>query len=109
MGWDLPEHSFVHGRDGVLIASPELLFLELSASYSSVELMKLGMELCGTYAIDPYVTWTCAQAIGGLPWGLQGAPARGVLFADAMLVRTPSGHGVYSSEVRNGAPVAHPP
>lgn len=54
VGWDLPEHSFVHGRDGVLVASPELLFLELAASYSFVELLKLGMELCGTYAIDPY-------------------------------------------------------
>lgn len=54
MRWNPPHHSFVQGRDGVLIASPELLFLQASASYSLVELLKLGMELCGTYAIDQY-------------------------------------------------------
>lgn len=52
--WHLPGHSFVAGREGVLVASPELLFLECAATYSFVELLKLGMELCGTYAPDEY-------------------------------------------------------
>lgn len=50
----LPKHSFVQGRDGVLVCSPELLFLQAAGSYSLVELLKLGMELCGTYAMDCY-------------------------------------------------------
>lgn len=52
--WGLPKHSFVQAREGVLVASPELVFLQAAAKYSLVELLKLGMELCGTYAIDQY-------------------------------------------------------
>lgn len=52
--WKLPRHSFVRARQGVLVASPELVFLEAAADHSLVELLKLGMELCGTYALDDY-------------------------------------------------------
>lgn len=48
----LPARSFVRGRHGVRIASPELVFLEMTTNYSLVELVKLGMELCGTYALS---------------------------------------------------------
>lgn len=59
--WHLPGHSFVAGREGVLVASPELLFLECAATYSFVELLKLGMELCGTYAPDDYEPDGCTS------------------------------------------------
>lgn len=54
VGWKLPPRSFVRARDGVLVASPELTFLQAAATYPVAELLKLGMELCGTYAIDDY-------------------------------------------------------
>ncbi|MGN0286487.1 MAG: hypothetical protein ACI4B6_02325, partial [Atopobiaceae bacterium] len=49
---NLPSRSFVRGRGNVRVASPELVFLQMAASYSLVELLKLGMELCGTYALS---------------------------------------------------------
>lgn len=54
IGWGIPPMSFVQARRGVLVAVPELVFLEAAASFSPVELLKLGMELCGTYAPDRY-------------------------------------------------------
>lgn len=56
---DPPRGSFVRGRDGVLIARPELVFLQAAASYGFVELLKLGMELCGGYAPDRYEEYGC--------------------------------------------------
>lgn len=51
-GSSMCENSFVLARNHVLVAIPELVFLEAAASYSMIELAKLGMELCGTYALD---------------------------------------------------------
>lgn len=36
----------------IFIASPELCFAQLAKGHSSIELMKVGFELCGTYSID---------------------------------------------------------
>ena len=39
--------------NNVFFASPELCFAQLAKGRSSIELMKIGFELCGTYSIDP--------------------------------------------------------
>ena len=49
----LPADSFVDLGDGLVIPSPELLFLELSTVMMPEALSLLGYELCGTYVRDP--------------------------------------------------------
>lgn len=48
----LPQHSFVQTRDHVFVATPEALFLQLAQLLSIPQLALVGMELCGTYALD---------------------------------------------------------
>lgn len=52
---DLPRRSFVCVRSGLLISSPELLFVQLAtdADLDDVDLALLGFELCGSYLLDP--------------------------------------------------------
>lgn len=48
----LPKHSFVQARDGVMVASPEATFVQLAQWLTLPQLLLVGMELCGTYALD---------------------------------------------------------
>lgn len=48
----LPKHSFVRARGGVLVASPEATFVQLASQLTLPQLLLVGMELCGTYAMD---------------------------------------------------------
>ena len=41
-------------EDNVYVASPELCLMQLAQVYSEPEVVKLAMEMCGSYAIDPY-------------------------------------------------------
>lgn len=52
---DLPRRAFVCAGPGLLISSPELLFVQLAAdaSLDVVDLVLLGFELCGNYLLDP--------------------------------------------------------
>ena len=36
------------------VTSPEMTFVQMATRLSQIELLKLGMELCGTYAFDPF-------------------------------------------------------
>ena len=59
----LPEGSFIEGNEYVSISSPEFLFVQMARELSLVELIELGMELCGTYrlACEQYSTrYDCA-------------------------------------------------
>lgn len=47
---DYPTGSFRRIRDGLLIASPELCFLQMATKLSLPKLVKLGCFFCGTYA-----------------------------------------------------------
>lgn len=49
----LPRRSFVNLGDGLLVPSPELLFLQLSKVFMREALALLGYELCGSYSRDP--------------------------------------------------------
>lgn len=50
----LPEGSFVALSPDVLVASPELCFLQMAESLDVLgEVVELGFELCGTYAFGP--------------------------------------------------------
>ena len=49
---ELPEGSFVQVGEGVVISSPELLFVELAKELSSANHLMLGYELCGTFSRD---------------------------------------------------------
>lgn len=49
---NLPAHSFVQAREGVLVSSPEATFVQLAAVLTLPQLLLVGMELCGTYAFD---------------------------------------------------------
>lgn len=50
----LPKNSFIKVKEGVLISSPELLFVELASHMDrdEIDLALLGYELCGTYVLD---------------------------------------------------------
>lgn len=48
----LPEGAFVSLGDGLLIPSPELLFLELASLMSTAVHVLLGYELCGSFSRD---------------------------------------------------------
>lgn len=49
----LPEGSFVFVDDGLYSVSPELCFLQLASECSVLELIQVGFELCGAYALQP--------------------------------------------------------
>ena len=50
----LPERSFYLLDDDVYVASPELCLMQLASKLSEQEVLKLALEMCGTYAIDPH-------------------------------------------------------
>ena len=49
----LPERSFYRLDDDVFVASPELCLMQLASKLSEPQAVKLAMEMCGSYAIDP--------------------------------------------------------
>lgn len=50
----LPSRALIALDRETLVASPELLFLELAASreFDDIEVLQIGYELCGTYVLD---------------------------------------------------------
>ena len=48
----LPREAFVDVGEGLSIAGPELLFVEMAVELSPIEHLLLGMELLGTFALD---------------------------------------------------------
>lgn len=48
---DVPRGAFCKIGDGVYVASAELLFVEMASKLTFVELILLGLELCGTYTL----------------------------------------------------------
>lgn len=50
----LPDRSFYRLDDEVYVASPELCLMQLATKLSEPEVVKLALEMCGNYAIDPY-------------------------------------------------------
>lgn len=54
----LPRGAFIRATDNLLIASPELLFVELATlkEFDEIDLAQIGYELCGTYILDPFET-----------------------------------------------------
>lgn len=50
---DLPHGSFLQLFEEVYVSSPELVFLQLAPMLTFGELVLLGLELCGTYALVP--------------------------------------------------------
>lgn len=50
----LPDASFVDAGEGLLVSAPEFAFLQMANRLSLAQLIQLGFELCGTYAlVDP--------------------------------------------------------
>lgn len=49
----MPRGSFVDLGGGVMASSPELLFVEMARMLTLPDLVILGCELCGCYALDP--------------------------------------------------------
>lgn len=48
---ELPRRSFSELAPNVYVCVPELCFLQLAGSHSPVDLLRLGMELCGHYSL----------------------------------------------------------
>lgn len=48
----LPEKSFYRLDDNVYVASPELCLMQLATKLTEPQVVKLALEMCGTYAID---------------------------------------------------------
>ena len=52
--WEkVPHDSLSPAGESSFVSSPELCFLQMAATLSFEELIVLGMELCGTYSLDP--------------------------------------------------------
>ena len=49
----LPPHALVPLEKGVHVVSPDLCLLQLCQSKSLYEMLEIGMEFCGTYALRP--------------------------------------------------------
>ena len=49
-GQDIPFGCFLNLGHDVRMCSPQFLFMQLSTQYSTVDLVRIGMELCGTYS-----------------------------------------------------------
>lgn len=49
----LPDRSWYRLGDGVYVASPELCLMQLASELTEPQVVKLAMEMCGSYAIDP--------------------------------------------------------
>lgn len=49
---DLPSGSFLKLREGLYLASPELVFVRMSNLVSEVRLAEIGLNLCGRYYIN---------------------------------------------------------
>ncbi|MBQ9003822.1 MAG: hypothetical protein IJ087_18405, partial [Eggerthellaceae bacterium] len=49
----LPERSFYRLDDNVYVASPELCLMQLASKLTEPQVVKLALEMCGTYALDP--------------------------------------------------------
>ncbi len=50
----LPRHSLAQLAPGVQISSPEFVFLQMAREWPLHDLIQLGFELCGTYALAPH-------------------------------------------------------
>lgn len=48
---EIPQGSFWRLEEGIYVASPELLFVEMTTKLSLVDLILFGLELCGTYTL----------------------------------------------------------
>lgn len=48
-----PKGSFVRIADGIIAASPELVFVHMAQTANFLELIKVGSALCSMFAIDP--------------------------------------------------------
>ena len=49
----LPDRSFYKLDNGIYVASPELCLMQLATKYSEPQVVKLALEMCGGYALDP--------------------------------------------------------
>lgn len=47
----VPDKSFINAGNGFLVSTPEFCFLQMAALLPLAQLVQLGMELCGTYAL----------------------------------------------------------
>jgi hypothetical protein len=47
-----PHGSFIQAKEGLVVSSPELCFVQMAGELSLVELIALGYELCGSYRLD---------------------------------------------------------
>ena len=50
----LPRRAIIQAAPGLLVAAPELVFLQMASQLSEIDAMLLGFELCGTYSPDPH-------------------------------------------------------
>ena len=53
----MPERSFYRLDNDVYVASPELCLMQLASKLSEPQIVKLAMEMCGSYAIDPMMSF----------------------------------------------------
>lgn len=66
-GPGLPPRSFVEAGNGIAVASPELLFVEMACYMPAATHVLLGYELCGTFGRDPADPRTGDVAFGLAP------------------------------------------
>ena len=50
-GSPFPDTAFAEAGEGFLMSAPEFCFLQMAGCLSLVQLIQLGFELCGTYAL----------------------------------------------------------
>lgn len=50
----LPRRSIIQSDSGLLVAAPELVFLQMASQLPEIDATLLGFELCGSYVPDPH-------------------------------------------------------
>jgi len=71
----VPEWCFVKIEDGVFVCSPQFSFFQMAEELSLIELIKLGLELCGTYSM-PVMGVSDRESAGGPDRESAGGPDR---------------------------------
>ena len=59
---DVPYGAFINAGHGVCLCSPAFTFMQLATKLDTIELLRVGMELCGSYS-----RWQLAPAPSGDP------------------------------------------
>ena len=79
----IPSRSFIELEPGVFLSTPAFTFLQMATELSLIELVQLGMMLCGFYSSDPSFGSRASNPCAKRPGSSRTSDARRVAAAPA--------------------------